>query len=247
MKISILQWNIWCDEDVRNNLKFLKDNRTDVICLQELTINYPKQYVKNSPEYIANGLVYNGHWQELPIESVSGGKLMLANGIFSKFPITNKKVYWTSNPKNSGGYSNEKRVYVQAELELGKQKLKIGTTHMSYTHKFEPNEQKKNETDKLIKYIASNKSKFIICGDMNASPGSYTVKKLESIFKNIGPNYSKKTWTTKPFSYNGFVENDLNWRLDHLFATEDIKLIKSSVLKTDLSDHLPILSEVEIT
>jgi endonuclease/exonuclease/phosphatase family metal-dependent hydrolase len=245
MKISILQWNIWCDEDVRNSLEFLKQNKADIICLQEMTLNYPNQTIKNSPEYIARGLGYIFHYQELPIESINGGKLMLANGIFSRFSISKKKIYWTNNPSEAGGYSNEKRVYVEVELNIGGANLTVGTTHMSYTHKFEINKQKQLETDNLLKIISRHKSKFVISGDMNAPPGSYTIKKLGSMFKNIGPDYDKNTWTTKPFNYNGFSEKNLNWRLDHIFATKDINLVKTKILKTNYSDHLPILTIVE--
>ena len=64
---------------------------------------------------------------------------------------------------------------------------------------------------------------------------------------NLGPDYHEKTWTTKPFSYNGFSENSLNWRLDFVFGTKDIKVISSEIIKTDLSDHLPILIKIEIS
>lgn len=245
MKISILQWNIWCDEDVRNTLEFLKQNKADIVCLQELTINYPNQAIQNSPEYIAKGLGYNFHYQELPIESISGGRLMLANGVFSRFPITKKKVYWTNNPSNAKGYSNEKRVYVEAALSVRNKQLTVGTTHMSYTHKFEATEKKIGETDRLIKFISKHKKSLIVTGDMNAQPGSYTVMQLEAHFKNIAPDYIQKTWTTKPFSYNGFEANTLNWRLDHIFATKDIKLVENKIIKTKYSDHLPILTIID--
>lgn len=246
MKISILQWNIWCNEDVRNIAGFLRQNKTDIICLQEMAINYPKQAIKHAPDYLAKELGCNYYYQELPIESISGGKLMLANGVFSRFPILAKRYYWTNNPAEAGGCSNEKRVYVEIGLAVAGKILKVGTTHMSYTHKFEVNSQKQKETNRLVDFIVKNKRRFIITGDMNAQPGSYTIKKLESVFNNLGPSYDYKTWTTKPFSYNGFEANTLGWRLDHIFGTKDIKLIKSEVIQTDYSDHLPIKSIIEI-
>lgn len=38
MKLSVLQWNVWYKEDIRNIAKFLREHPADVICLQELTI-----------------------------------------------------------------------------------------------------------------------------------------------------------------------------------------------------------------
>ena len=59
MKISILQWNIWGVEDIHNICKFLKENPADIFCLQELTVNYPKQTVKNTPNYLSKELGLN--------------------------------------------------------------------------------------------------------------------------------------------------------------------------------------------
>lgn len=246
MKVTILQWNIWCDEDVRNIAKFLSQNWADIICLQEMTINYPEQIVKNTPEFITKQIGYKGFYKELPIESTIGGKLMLANGIFSHYPIINNDYYWTNNPKNTIGYSNEKRVYVEVEIQVGDKKLTVGTTHMSYTHKFEITEQKAQEVNNLISYISKHKNNFIITGDFNAPPGSPIIDQFSKKYINLGPDLSKKTWTTKTFSYNGFEENNLNWRLDYIFGTKDIKKVNSKVLKTEFSDHLPILTTIDL-
>lgn len=35
-KLSILQWNVWYLEDIKNTAQFLSENKADVICLQEL-------------------------------------------------------------------------------------------------------------------------------------------------------------------------------------------------------------------
>lgn len=92
MKISILQWNIWGLEDINNISKFLNTNKVDIICLQELTINYPKQTIKNTPRYLANKLKYNYFYKGMPISIENGKKMWLANGIFTKYPIFKKKV-----------------------------------------------------------------------------------------------------------------------------------------------------------
>jgi endonuclease/exonuclease/phosphatase (EEP) superfamily protein YafD len=138
------------------------------------------------------------------------------------------------------------RVYIEATFDIKGYELTTGTTRMSYTHKFEPTPEKIKETDKLLKFISKHHKKFIIAGDFNAAPGSYTIDKFKEKYQNLGPEFSKKTWTTKPFDYNGFEENDLNWHLDHIFGTKDIKLIESKVLKAEFSDHLPIYSVIEL-
>ncbi|MEI6237127.1 MAG: endonuclease/exonuclease/phosphatase family protein, partial [Candidatus Saccharibacteria bacterium] len=97
-----------------------------------------------------------------------------------------------------------------------------------------------------LKYISKYHKRFIIAGDFNAPPHSCIIKKFMAKYQNLGPDFKQKTWTTKPFKYNGFEENNLKWRLDYIFGTKDIRLIESKILKTEFSDHLPIYSVIVI-
>ncbi len=246
MRVRLLQWNAWYKEDIQSIVRFLKAQTADIICLQELTIDDPDQKIKHAPRFVAEQLGYNYSFKELPIESTDGSSLMLANGIFTRFPIVNKNWAWINRPTGSGGYDDEYRAYVEAVLDVDGHRLCVATTHMSYTHRFEITPNKQAETDKLASIIRQHKSDFVFCGDLNALPGSYTIKSIEQTLTSLGPGEAYKTWTTKPFSYNGFEEDKLNWRLDYVFATPEVQAVSAEVLKTSYSDHLPILVELDI-
>ena len=141
---------------------------------------------------------------------------------------------------------DKNRAYVEAVININGDDLTIGTVHMSYTDKFEPSERKLIETKKLVEAIMVNKERFVLAGDFNATPGSKVVSSIEKVLTNCGPKNDEKTWTTKPFSYNGFSTDTLDWRLDYVFATNDIKVSKAQVLEAKYSDHLPILVEIEL-
>lgn len=85
-------------------------------------------------------------------------------------------------------------------------------------------------------------------GDLNSTPDSYTITEILKIntLKNPGPDFKRNTWTTKPFDYGGFRENKLNWRLDYAFLSRDLNLTNAEIVETDVSDHLPVLIEIEI-
>jgi endonuclease/exonuclease/phosphatase (EEP) superfamily protein YafD len=117
---------------------------------------------------------------------------------------------------------------------------------MSYTHQFEITPRKTQETDTLVDIISSHKSSYIFTGDLNAVPGSYTINRIAKYLKNAGPDITQATWTTKPFSYDNFEETELKWRLDYIFATDDIKVTSTEILNTNYSDHLPILAKFEL-
>lgn len=246
MNISVLQWNVWYKENVENITEFLRQNPADIITLQEMPIRHEDFKINESPSYIAKDLGYNFYHAEVPIEDPDGRKRVLANGVLSKFPITSGRFIWIKEPKGRGGYNDEFRAYVEVTLEIEGKKLTVGTTHMSYTHKFGPNESKKAETDILLREIKKHRENYIFAGDLNALPDSYTVSSLSEIMRNAGPDANQKTWTTKPFSYNGFEANTLDWRLDYIFTSKNIKALRSEIIKTGYSDHLPIRAELSL-
>ena len=102
------------------------------------------------------------------------------------------------------------------------------------------------ETNALVEAIENNSQNFILTGDFNARPDSEVIKCIQNHVKNLGPDYDQKTWTTKPFSYNGFEANTLDWRLDYALGSSDIVVTYSKVLQTEFSDHLPIIVELDI-
>lgn len=243
MIVSILQWNIWYKEDIRNIAKFLKEVNADLVCLQELTINSPDQPEKDTVVFIAKELGFEFVHKEITFEN---DDIKLANAIFSRFPINSKRTEWINEPTGTGHYDDEYRAYVEADIEINDKVLKVGTVHMSYTNAFEITDRKREENKKLLEAVANNDENFILTGDFNAKPDSEVINQISTKLKNVGPNYSIKSWTTKPFSYDGFEANTLDWRLDYIFATPDIKATSSEILSTEFSDHLPLLAKVEI-
>lgn len=245
MKISILQWNIWGYEDIRNTAVFLKQQAADIVCLQELTIGSPNQTIKDTPKYITEQLKYHSHYTAFPIID-SGKEYQLANGIFSKFPLAKRRSVWVNQQEATGGYDDQYRAYVEAAIAVDGHNLTIGTTHLSYTHGFVNRERKRKEVQKLETEISSTRGNYIFTGDLNSRPHSYAIKMLRRHLHHAGPSFEYNTWTTKPFSYGGFVETELRWRLDYVFASKNIKVIDSQIITTKFSDHLPILTTIEL-
>lgn len=246
MIISVLQWNVLFQEDIRNIAAFLKELRPDVICLQELTVGYDKQPIQNTPNFVAEQMGYNHFFQTVPIETTNGSKLNFANGIFSRFPMVDQRFTWVNQPKSGGGYDDEYRAYVEVTLGIKGQTVTVGTTHMSYTHRFQETASKNAEADKLAQELQRHQERFIFTGDLNVLPGSYTLEQVNDILKHSGPDFDQKTWATKPFSYQGFEESELNWRLDYVFATPDLKVESAHILKAEFSDHLPIMVKFKL-
>ncbi len=247
-KLKIMTWNVLYKERAENILSLVKRINPDIILCQELTTDSYFNPARNIPEIIASELNAEYEYQEAfeALDEETGAHFAMGNGIFSKLPIANRRhVYVQKSEDSSASYSEQTRVYVEIDVEIDGKPLKIGTTHLTFTPFFKITPRREAEFGKLLDAIKENKSGFIIGGDFNAAHDSKLIRTMEASFKNVGPDGSEKTFTTKPFSYQDFTVNGLEWRLDYIFATPDIKVLSSKIIKTDFSDHLPILVEVE--
>ncbi len=236
--MKILHWNVWLNEDIDNILKTLREVNADILCLQEMTIGHSNQGGLDTVQYVAEELGMHSFHRDMEFDDEG----YLVNAIFSKEPIKDFRYVWINKPQGEGGFDDEYRCYVEIGIEVAGQDLTIGTTHMSYTHAFEETPRKLGETELLVKEI-SKSERFIFTGDLNVTPESQTVHRINSILKPAGPDYHQKTWTTKTFDYEGFVANSRDWRLDYVFVTPDIQILSSEIVETQYSDHLPILVE----
>lgn len=242
MKLSVLQWNVWYKESADNILQELKRLEADIVCLQELTTNSAASPRRDIPAEIA-ALGYNPYF----VHSLHDDEVDMGNGIFSKLPISNARhVFVQHETPDSEDYSHENRIYLEVTVKTETGLFAIGTVHLSYTEEFLSTTEKDQETDRLIAAIEPNKERFVLTGDFNALPGSYTINALGKKLTSAGPGYDESTWTTKPFSYNGFEANKLEYRLDYVFTTPDIGVSDSRIIQTAASDHLPILTTIEI-
>jgi endonuclease/exonuclease/phosphatase family metal-dependent hydrolase len=134
----------------------------------------------------------------------------------------------------------------EADILINNELITIGTAHLLYTPFFKITQQRLDEAEKLFEVIQNRHERFILAGDLNATPDSSIIKSLEKMFIHADPNTDRPTWTTKPFSYQGFEANSRDWRLDYIFCTEDINVVTNKILETNYSDHLPILTEIQI-
>lgn len=246
MKLKFLQWNIWYKENVDHVVREIKRSQADVITAQEF-IQHSKINL-DTAKYVADGLGFNYFYYTADTWSGRAEKETQGNAILSRFPIVNTKHTYISPPKhNPVNALEEGRIYLETTLDIGEEKLVVGTTHLSFTPHFEITDQRKIEADNLINIIKNKKTNYIFGADLNAAPNSYIINKFEQYLKNAGPAYDQKTFANQPFDYRGmFQVMDMEWRLDYVFASHDIKIINAQIMKTKYSDHLPILVEIKI-
>jgi endonuclease/exonuclease/phosphatase family metal-dependent hydrolase len=243
MKITVLQWNVWYREKADKILHFIKETNADILCLQELTADSYINPGRDLPAEIGE-LGYRTYY--MAALRVGGEEYrQLGNGIFSRYPLSEPKTVYTQRA-TPGQQDQEDRLYLEADIKIGGKNLTVGTAHLSWTIGWKPNPYKKAETDNLIGAIEHHGSNYILTGDMNALPGSDVISRLDDFLVPAGPDYSRGTWTTKPYDFGDFKPSSPDWRLDYVYTTPDVTVLTSKILETDASDHLPILVGIEV-
>lgn len=246
MYIKLLQWNIWYKEKIKNVHRLIRDINPDIICLQEVAANSSTNPNMDLVKELAARLNLQVH-SEVELTYNDGTGHTESNMILSKFPIVSTEVVHLSDPQPGRHNATKHRNYIEVTLEINGIEFTVGTTHLSYTHRFSQTPEKKQEVDALAEILVQNKEKYMFTGDLNSGGLSYTIDKISDILKNAGPELTLPTWTTKPFEdEQGFKEDQLRYRLDYVFASEDINIRKAKIVNTEYSDHLPILVGFEI-
>jgi len=250
MELKILQWNVWYKEKPENIILVLKEIDADILCLQELTDVSEENPGVSVVDEITKALAYNSKyfvaqtWSDVDIPVMTMG-----NGIFSKLDFVSDRGFFIQDSGNNNPrYDDEGRVYGEVDILVGKnKKLTVATTHMSYTHAFEGSKKRDEENRQLHKALPTNPKNYVFCGDLNTVPQSAFIQSFPEKSGLIPALfYNDNTWTTKPFDYEGFKADTLDYRLDYVYTSIDVDVISAEVMQTDVSDHLPILTTIRI-
>lgn len=232
----MLQWNVWIEENPRDIAKFLKVNPADIICLQELTHGYLKHTPIESWSYLASELGYSYRVQTIPISS-GDNKWTQANGIFTKFEITKTRELWLSGFSHET--STQPRGYLEVTINTSHGNITVATTHLSF-----PSQPK--ELGNFQDIVNDADRPYILTGDFNLLPDSDFIAQLNEKLTHAGPDLQQNNWPTRSLTIDGENVPALSKRLDYVYCTSDLEIIKSAFLGSEYSDHLPIFVKFKL-
>jgi endonuclease/exonuclease/phosphatase family metal-dependent hydrolase len=209
---------------------FIKKQKPDVVCLQEVNEGSLKSlHVKQGEE----------------LEKTIGLKKVHAvkNMIFplylylSNMTFANKKVCRTRELVLPSKIFN--RSASLATLKTNNKKVTVINAHFSTVINDEVSRRmpvsRLAQIELLIDLINERENPIILCGDLNCDTSWKEYKLLK-----------QQTGLQETLTQKTFPAWNPKYQLDHVMATQEIKIMKTKVLKSDLSDHLPVVSELRI-
>lgn len=231
-------------------LRFLQAENPDILATQETYNAVGKEWAPRmqSVELIKQAVGFSyASFAATRREQQDMGPVENGNAVFSRFPIIDGGSRFFDMPydpqyvERPGNYlyvpRNMQRVVVDCE---GTQ-LQVANVHGIWGEDGHDNERRLAMADTIIEEI-QNKSPLILVGDFNMQEGIKSVQKIEKHVKSVFKGELKSTFNMRRKSKPGYTTAIV----DMVFVTPDIQVISHYMPNIDVSDHMPLVVEVEI-
>lgn len=202
---------------------YLKDNKIDVLGLQEVFSKCDKDLDKICTNYNKRG---NYRFiSRLILRSINE-----KNPIITKHNIISYKTYHLPFFP-----SFTKRVLTNIVIEYKGMEISIYNTHLEV----DKDKVKIKQLNRIFSILKNDKRPKILMGDFNLKNNNDIFNKFSSDLNDMGINRVE-------FNHKTFKESKYSREIDHIFYSDDFK-IKNKKVITDLeiSDHYPIIVELE--
>lgn len=232
LSLRILTFNIhsainWRGEyDLDGIINFIQEVNPDLVGLQEV------------------GRFWSSatNFQDLPAQMAERLKMFYAysvslernegyfgNLILSKYPIT--QIWIESLPGNL-----ERRSLVFTQVLVNGVRINFLTTHLGLSE-----EDRREQIASITQFTNQISGPLIITGDFNGSAQDSSISLLRGIFSDLQELSNLKENGT-------FRNNDgtIGHRIDYILTTPDFELNSFSVYDNYLSDHLPVMAEINL-
>lgn len=264
MKIKFLTLNIYNGNFLAECISFLKKEDPDIFVLQEV---YKGGFSEQDKKYRSLEIIrddfknYYFYYSPEYFKRVDSIKIESGNVIFSKFPIKEKNTefyageYRERKEENESEFLTCGRNLQAVILRITDRSINIFNTHgiWGFDGKDSPQRLKMS---KVITDQIKAKNKVILAGDFNLNPSTAAVKNIERHLRNVFANSLKSTFNLK-LKAEGLkrglyhikkadLESFAVSAVDMIFVTPNIKVLKKYQLKADVSDHYPLVAELEI-
>ena len=246
--------------------QFLKEQQSDILCLQEITRALEKSVQK---DYVTKDIVddatphlssfffgpnsimgnfkqKNFHGKELYTFEF-GGLMEFGNYTKSRYKITKAQNVFVQNcftyaTDGSKWPEEDFRAVLVSDHVIDGKKLRVLNYHGVWTRNKLGNELSLQANKIINKLALQAEGEVIICGDFNLFPETPSMKVFGKKFESLVDTFAIST--TRPAS------NELNHHkrnvVDYVLVSKGVTVKNFHVPKSDVSDHLPLILDFEL-
>jgi len=259
MHLKFVTLNIWNGGRLLKQAReFLRETAADLIFIQEaynghgadlderfktaevLKSDFPDFFADFAPAYCDERAI------EGPIDDgqliLSRWPILEAENIFLDLPYAKydqDKLAATTNPEDFKNFpSNIQKV----DLNLPTGPVRLLNVHGPVNHAGQEDDQRRLKFADLI--LANLTSQTIVAGDFNVQRQTQTIRQLEARLTNVFGDELATSFNVKQkdlVKYPGYAAATV----DMILVTPQIQVLSHSCPQVDISDHLPLVVELE--
>lgn len=231
-------------------LDFLKKENPDIITTQEAF----NEHDKSLPRFLrtvdvikeATGLNYD-FFDPTFKNLVRGYSADRGNAIFSRFPIgkTSSTFLGGKPGEYSEGdfstYAIWPKKLQKAQIDLNGQELNVYNLQGIWGTDGKDTQERLEVSQKIIDE-ASGKEKVILAGDFNVDQKAKSMTNIEKYLTNVFKDELSTSFNMRRKDSPGYATAVV----DFVFVSSDIKVLSHKYPDVDVSDHLPLICELEV-
>ncbi len=239
MQIKFISWNIWGGRRIEEVVKFLENEKPDLVALQEVSEKEHDGSVYNDAAKIADSLNMQYYFGKAFTTDRHFPSYTLGNAVLSSYPIIeSRSIELSGLPLYRKNSETEPRNAVYVKLQLEQKEISVISTHLGFSNTNEMTSVQSIQAEKLKSSLPDEAC--ILAADLNTQAGNKLYSELESELaaRNKPLNEVGKSHTT-----NTQIPEH---RIDFVFTTKDFDVKNFQMPDTAASDHLPLVVEMEI-
>ena len=228
------------ERNLQRIVRLLQREQPDIVALQEVDADSHWNKRIHLLDFLAEEAGYC--FSHLGIHNRRGGRLPLAygNGLLSRFPIEN------ADTQAFGQAELGEKGFLYSELLLPSGHLPVVNLHLD----FRSRRRRIDQVERLIDYLEQRHEEKgrevyfspIICGDFN----SRATKGRDAVRHLIGYLEGYCAYQLMPSGGKTFPSILPTHGLDFIFVPPSYEVRRCEVLKSYVSDHRPVIVELEI-
>ena len=215
--------------DLRRIADVINKERPDLVGLQEVDRGVERTQRKDEIVELAQltGMEY-AFAHNLDYQ---GGQYGVA--ILSKFPIDTIDHRMYQNKREA-----ERRGMIRIEVKIDAKPVNFVTTHLDYQYQ----DGRLFEAEQMLQFLSTVKGPLVVVGDLNDEPTGSAYKLMLNQFAD---SWLSGHQTADGFSYP--ADKPIK-RIDYVFIrkSDRLKIKKAWVVETLASDHVPVVTEIEV-
>lgn len=244
MHFKLLTLNIWQGNLLNEAIAFLKEEKPDILLLQEVYEDPDKSLPEQFRTYsiVKERLAFlHAAFAPTAKHVRAEGTIEQGNAIFSRFPILKTDVTFYGLPYRDDyrdipqNYEDHPRNLQHAAIDCGGTKLNIFNTHGIWGTHGKDTEARLKMCDVIVREVRG-KSNVILAGDFNFFRHTQGIGRIEQELVNVFGDELNTSFNVKRKTTGNYAKSVV----DMLFASKDLKILKHYCPAVDVSDHLPL-------